>query len=111
MTAKEIILRYSLKLTMDGKHICVGNSAALRRYGDDPIKANRDDILSVLTAEEKEKERAAAERQAKIDAIDGLKEIRTLADRWEQYYAKLHREIESGDSVFTAKNPQRQLTI
>ena len=90
MTATEMIDRYRIGLVFDGGKpngmIRCWNAASKKAQAE--IKARKPEIFAELMARYEAKERAYAEKQAKIDAIKGLKEMR------ENEYAQLRWQYE-----------------
>ncbi len=85
MTVQELIQKYNItlqtKLTDKGWEptgmLAIREVAACKRDGElDEIKARKPDILAVLMEEHKAEKSASAEREAKINAIPGLREIK-----------------------------------
>lgn len=95
MTARELIKKYriqlSLELTQDGwtptGTLRVFNAAECNRNGDLPaIKALKPEILAILLSEQDAEETARRERDVKIAAIPGLREIETAIEDLGKWY-------------------------
>lgn len=87
MEIKEMIERYHIKLIADNK-ICINDVAKMKRDGMvDAAYAVREDIRAYLIDEKKARE----ERLAKIDAIEGLAELRETMSAWATYYSDFDR--------------------
>ena len=94
MTAMELIETYNISLcerlewgkglVPDGR-IKVGSLAKAQKDGAiDMIKTKKPEIMSVLLARRDARIQAEAERQARIDAIPGLAEIRAAKEEIEE---------------------------
>lgn len=89
MNTQELIKRHSISLMLDENGQPTGNLAVYRADKSDlaAIKAAKPKIVGALLAERDAELRAQEERQAKIDAIPGLREIENArADlaNWQQ---------------------------
>ena len=98
MTAMELIETYNISLcerlewgkglVPDGR-IKVGSLAKAQKDGAiDMIKTKKPEIMSVLLARRDARIQAEAERQARIDAIPGLAEIRAAKEEIEEWDRK-----------------------
>jgi hypothetical protein len=67
------------------------------------VKAHKPEILSFLLEKEEAEKKAAAERQAKIDAIEGLKELEAANEALLNYREAFNRAIENDDAIFPSK--------
>lgn len=63
------------------------------------VKAHKPEIMAHLMGREK----AAADRQAKIDAIDDLKELEAANEALLNYHEAFNRAIENDDAIFPSK--------
>lgn len=117
MTVQELIQKYNItlqtKLTDKGWELsgmlAIREVAACKRDGKlDEIKAKKSDILAVLMEERKAEKSARTEREAKINAIPGLREIKAAQEdmkRWrEEFNASF--ESEAGGSVGVRTKPK-----
>ena len=59
------------------------------------IKDNKTDIINYLLSKEAEERKAAAERMAKIEAIEGLKEIENATIIWNNYSRSLENNFDN----------------
>lgn len=108
MEVKELIKKYNLQaVEKDGK-MMVFTRAKVTAKDVAAIKENRDEILKeIMDAKEQEK-RAYQERQAKIDAIPGLAEIKaalTKAADWDRQF-NASFETEDGGGWGVGPRPQ-----
>lgn len=103
------ILRFSLITygPMAGKMSVQANGQAGRKmYNEISAGKHRAEMLEIkayLQAQEAEKNRRAAERQKKIDAIPGIKEIRDAQDKIDDYHRRLDEAMEAGKGWVSAK--------
>ena len=67
------------------------------------VKAHKPEILSFLIEKEEAEKKAAADRQAKIDAIEGLKELEAANEALLNYREAFNRAIENDDAIFPSK--------
>lgn len=117
MTAQELIQTYNITLqtTLTSKGweptgaLAIHEAAACKRDGKfDEIKGRKAEILAVLMEEFEAEKRARAEREAKINAIPGLHEIRAARDdieRWREEFTSSF-ESESGGGVGVRAKPK-----
>lgn len=104
MTAQEMIKRYhivlhtvwdesALTFVPDGK-INIQNEFLIKSAAEkEAIVAMKPEILSILMDGWSEKQRKEEERKAKIEAIDGLKEIKSAMDELDAWQAKFERSF------------------
>lgn len=97
MTVAELIDRYTIGLFKDGKiwaqGVKKGDMDAMK-----VIKARKPEIMAELVAREEAKERAWAEWKAKVDAIEGLTEIREAQDKLEQWHMDFAASFEGPEA-------------
>lgn len=102
MTATEMIERYDICLHGADKIAVRNLQKATKDDAIDQIKAAKAEIMAILKAEVEAKEKAHAERQAKINAIEGLEELEYTIRAWEDYHEAFNRAMEEGDGFFPA---------
>lgn len=104
MTAKEMIKKYSLFLSMDGTMVGTNYISAVKRDGMfEFLKAAKPEIIAILKSEKEAEEKAANERKAKIAAIEGLKEIKAARESVEEYHRRFNLAMERGDGHLPKK--------
>lgn len=95
MTPNEFIKRYRIRMDIecrDGKftptgRIYVADGAIAKEKGDwEKIAAAKEEIREILLKEFEEERRASDEREAKINAIPGLKEIKAAKEDLENWH-------------------------
>ena len=103
MNVNELIKKYELQiLEQNGKrgvHACKNPTDTDKR----DIISNMEAILVELDRRESEKNHAYEEREKKINAIEGLQEIRNAIDEIDCYKSEFDRVWESGESVYPSK--------
>lgn len=67
------------------------------------VKVHKPEILAFLLGKEEAQKKAAADRQAKIDAIEGLKELEAASEALLNYREAFSRAIENDDPIFPSK--------
>lgn len=104
MTAQEMIKHYHIVLhtiwdksagtfVPDGK-IHIQSTFLIKSTAEkDAIVAAKPEILSILMEEWNEAKRKADEREAKIEAIDGLREIQSAMDELDAWHAKFEKSF------------------
>ena len=102
MTPEEIIRKYGITLH-DETHLSVTRSRVKTKQDNQLIVENKPAILAVLLEEKREKERKAAERQSKIDAIEGLKEIRAASRELNEFYDRYNEAVVNGYGILPVK--------
>ena len=103
MTAAEMIKKYDIRLATEGRIGIYNANRAKKDKMLDTIFAAKPEIIAVLTAEKEAAEKAAAERKAKIDAIEGLNELKAAIDEHERYYYDFNAAMERGDGRLPAR--------
>ena len=107
MTIEEMIKKYDIRLASEDR-IGMYNTNAVTRDGMyETIAAKKPEIIAYLKAEQEEKEKAEADRKAKIAAIDGLAEIRDAINAETEYRIAFDKMMddEYNDGVFPPKKP------
>ena len=66
------------------------------------VKAHKPEIMAYLLNKEQAEAQAAADRQAKIDGIEGLKELDAAAEKLLNQRETFTKQWESGSGVYTA---------
>ena len=94
MTLNELIKRYGIKLSIeyiDGKltptgKICIAHGTLAKENGDwEKIVSAKEEIKAILIQEFEKEQRAEQEREEKINAIQGLKEIKAAKEDLENW--------------------------
>lgn len=76
----------------------------------DFIKTNKLAIIDYIRSEQIAKEKAAGERQRKIDAIEGLTELENAIDEHNQYHYEIERRMQNENlSSFLPKKPESSI--
>ena len=92
MTIEEMVKRYSLVLCSDGERVAVQNDYMMKKDNAlEMIKERKAELLAFLKAEKEQERLAYEERRAKINAIEGLEEIRNAKadlDLWHSEFSK-----------------------
>lgn len=108
MTVKEIVETYNVRLASGGR-LGIYNS---RRVDADNalemIKARKPEIVAYLHAQVEAAAEAAAQRQAKINAIEGLAQLRAALRADAEYYDAFNRMMddEYNDGARPPKKPE-----
>lgn len=103
MTIKELVNKYKIvTFTQNGKRMlrAFEFKAAERDGVIDELKLKKAEIIAYLDGIEQTKKAKAAARQAKIDAILGLREIEQKRDALNKYHYDFNRALENGDGLF-----------
>lgn len=101
MTAQEMISKYNITLATEGRIYISRGNAAKKDGMVNEILATKPEIVAILIAEKEAAEKAAAERKAKIEGIEGLKEIEKSDEDWEEYHYRWNKYI-ANDGMGTA---------
>lgn len=67
------------------------------------VKAHKPEIMAFLLNREEMEKKAVEERQAKIDAIEGLKEIEAAKEAVLNWRQKFNKAMEDGDGILPCK--------
>ena len=94
----DMIQKYHLQAVMHNGQMCVFTRVSLNASEIREIKANKDKILAAIKAKKDAEAKRVATRQAKIDAIPGLKEIKAAREAHALWQARLTASIERGAS-------------
>lgn len=92
---KKVISRYNVRLHGDGTQLAAERSIAKHPEDCAFLREHKADIIAYIKAEEDAKARAAAERRAKIAAIEGLEALRSLEALWDEYRARFEQFIDN----------------
>ena len=111
MELLEMINRYNITLGINPKtgNECIVVHAMERAKKDkavDEIKAHVAEIKAHLKAEKEAEERAARERRARIDAIEGLKEIRAARQDLENWHDEFEKSFEDVGGLGVRAKPE-----
>lgn len=97
MDVKDLIKKYNLQaIEKDGK-MMVHTRARVPAKDVAAIKANRDEILKEILDAKEQKKRAYEERQAKINAIPGLSEIKAELEKAADWHRRFNASFETED--------------
>lgn len=97
MDIKELIKKYDITLYGEDK-IRVGRVTQLKKEkAEELVRSKKPEIMAYLKEEEAEKKRAFEERQAKINAIEGLKEIKNAIEEQIEWKESFNRSWEKGE--------------
>lgn len=107
MTVKELVERFGITKIGNGM-ISVPKSAESISASDE-IKSKKAEIIAYLSAKEEEKKRAREERKAKIDAIEGLKEIRAALEDLSAWDREFEKSFENCGGFGVRKKPEYDL--
>jgi len=102
MDPREIIKKYGITLH-DESHISVTRSRVKTKRDEQLIVSNKPAILEILLAEKRETERKAWERQDKIDAIEGLTELKSAIRELKDYYDRYNEAVENGYGILPVR--------
>lgn len=108
MDVKDLIKKYNLQaIEKDGK-MMVHTRARVPAKDVAAIKANREEILKEILGAKEQKKRAYQERQAKINAIPGLSEIKAELEKATDWRRRFNAsfETESGGGWGVGPRPQ-----
>lgn len=101
MTPQEMIKRYQITFAPNDTTKLMVSGVKRVKAEDmlDEVIARKAEIIAILTAECEAAEKAAAEREAKIAAIEGLDEIYAAIEEHEQHRAAFERAMYRGDGI------------
>lgn len=106
MEIAEMIKKYGITIVVKSgqKMLHSWETVAIKRDGMmDELKARKEEIIAHIEAEEAEKKSAFEARQAKINAIPGLKEIIRAQKELAEYREAFNEAMERGDGFLPAK--------
>lgn len=116
LTPRGLIYAYDITLATDlipGKgfvpngKLRIGRGANAKRDGNwDAIVASKPEIIEILTDDADAQRRATAKRQAKIDAIPGLSEIRAAMADLAAWRAEFERSFDDCGGLGVRPRPQ-----
>lgn len=102
MTMEELFAAVNIFVAGDGEHVKVdfkGIPEKKRGVYIDFIKANKPQIIERIKSNEAEAKRTAEEREAKIAAIPGLKEIEEARADMERWHYEFNRSFDGEYAV------------
>lgn len=109
MTANEMIKKYGIQLYESDKIRICKLEKAKKENAIEMIKSAKAECIAILTAEKEAKERESAEREAKIKAIDGLKEIKSAISEWDEYQDNFNNFIRRGGIGICPQKPESDI--
>jgi len=99
MTIKETVKKYNIRIA-DETQLACDKSIAKNKEAVNFVMKHKQEIMEFIKAEQTRVENERVERQAKIDAMEGLKEINKYEAEWINYRESFDRFIEN-DAVGT----------
>lgn len=108
MTIEEMVSRYNI-VTRDGKIGIMRADLARKENMLDTIVSMKPDIIKYILGKEEARRKAAEERQAKIDAIPGLREIQAATDDWLKWRVEVQESFESEGGGYVGVRPEPKL--
>lgn len=101
MTPQDMIKRYQITFAPnDTTKLMLSGVKRVKAEGMlDEVVAHKAEIIAILTAEREAAEKAAAEHEAKIEAIEGLDEIYAAIEEHERHRAAFERAMYRGDGI------------
>lgn len=106
MTVKELVTRYGLEDANDGRLRVRFAELVKKEKMLDELKARKDEILAYCKAEREAAEKAKADRQNKINAIEGLDELKKAVAEWDEYHEQFNRCLENENTTRYPHKPQ-----
>lgn len=99
MTVEEAVKMYDIRLeNTDALHIINGKKAK-KDGAVNWLKSHKAEIVSFLSEQKKAEEDAYNAKQAKINAIPGLKELEKADDEWFEYRKAFNSAFDSEDAA------------
>lgn len=95
MTVEELIKRYNVKDNGDGRIGIYNVKLATAEKAVEEIKSRKPEILAYYKAKRDAAEKEREERQMKIDAIEGLTELKKAIADWDKYHYQFNKCMES----------------
>lgn len=105
MTVKEMIERYDIvpeekwKIGFTGSLICRNSKVVKEDDAVNMIRERKSEILDFFKKEREEQERREKEKQSRIDAIEGLKEIQSAIAEMEDWKRKFNKSFDGEYAV------------
>lgn len=105
MTASELIKKYNITLSPNSDDKVVIRNTELAKADNiiDDVIASKGEIISILKAEAEAERNKIREELAKIDAIEGLAEIRDAIVEHNRYWEKFNYAVEHGTGILPSK--------
>lgn len=107
MTAKELVEKYKIYLVGD-ENIATRQMPKVKKDGAyDAVMAAKKEIIVLLKAEKEAIKKATAEREAKIEALEGLSELERAIAEHREYQKDFERMMddECNDGLCAPKRP------
>lgn len=97
MNVKDLIKKYNLQAVKKDGKMMVYTRARVAAKDIAAIKANRDEILKEILDAKEQARKAYEERQAKINAIPGLSEIKAELEKAAEWRRRFNASFETED--------------
>lgn len=94
MTIKETVKKYNIRIVNETQLAC-DKSIAKNKEAVNFVMKHKQEIMEFIEAEQTRVENERVERQAKIDTIEGLKEINKYEAEWVNYRKAFNKFIEN----------------
>ena len=107
MTAEELVKRFGISKVGEGSLSMHKSVAALNAL--DEIRSKKAEIIAYLDAKEEAARKAREERTAKIEAIEGLEEIRAARDDFEAWREEWEKSFNRCGGLGVRKRPEYDL--
>lgn len=104
MTVEELVKRFRITKADGGRIRIPSSIGALNAL--DEIKSKKAEIIAFLDAKEAAERKAREEREAKINAIEGLKEIRAARYDFEAWQREWEKSFEHCGGLGVRKRPE-----
>lgn len=92
---ENMIKEYGITLDIDGSRIYLGNVRQSDAKTIELIKNNKSAIVDLLKSKKAAEDAKCEARQAKVNAIEGLSEIKNAISAWNKYHREFNRRMEN----------------
>ena len=103
---KAIISRYNIRIGGDGTQLAMDKRITKNPEDLAFVKAHKPEIIAFINAEKEAEQKAFAERQAKIKAIEGLEEIRAALADVEAWHSEFEASFSDVGGLGVRPKPQ-----
>lgn len=109
LTIEKAVEIYQIHRTENNDRIFLNRSVTENQEHFDFVRSHKTEIVDYLKEHEESMKREAEEQQAKLNALEGLRELEDAKDAWESYYYWYNRFIERGAEGKAPKKPEANL--
>lgn len=109
LTIEKAVEIYQIHRTENNDRIFLNRSVTENQEHFDFVRSHKTEIVDYLKEHEESMKREAEEQQAKLNALEGLRELEDASIAWKEYYIAYRRFIEDDAEGKAPKKPEASL--